>query len=72
MRSGAGPVVEAVFEDRDVKRSVFAAVEAAYGGGPVLATNTSGLPLDELAVGLSILTASSPCTFSCPRIFPDD
>ena len=42
-------VVEAVFEDRDVKQSVFDAVETAYGGAPALATNTSGLPLDELA-----------------------
>jgi 3-hydroxybutyryl-CoA dehydrogenase len=45
-------VIEAVFEDRAVKRSVFAEVEAAYGGVPALATNTSGLPLDELAGGL--------------------
>ena len=45
-------VVEAVFEDRDVKHAVFEAVETAYGGRPVLATNTSGLPLNELAVGL--------------------
>jgi 3-hydroxybutyryl-CoA dehydrogenase len=42
-------VIEAVFEDREVKQSVFEAVEAAYAGAPALATNTSGLPLDELA-----------------------
>ena len=46
-------VIEAVFEDRDVKQSVFAAVEHAYGGGPALATNTSGLPLNELAAPLT-------------------
>jgi len=45
-------VVEAVFEDRAVKHSVFEAIEAAYGGAPALATNTSGLPLDELAAAL--------------------
>jgi 3-hydroxybutyryl-CoA dehydrogenase len=45
-------VIEAVFEDRAVKQSVFEAVERAYGGGPALATNTSGLPLDELAASL--------------------
>jgi 3-hydroxybutyryl-CoA dehydrogenase len=45
-------VIEAVFEDRAVKQSVFEAIEAAYGGAPALATNTSGLPLDELAEGL--------------------
>ena len=45
-------VVEAVFEDRAVKRSVYEQLEAAYNGAAVLATNTSGLPLDELAEGL--------------------
>jgi 3-hydroxybutyryl-CoA dehydrogenase len=42
-------VIEAVFEDPAVKQSVYADIEARYAGGPVLATNTSGLPLDELA-----------------------
>ena len=42
-------VLEAVFEDRDAKLAVYREVEALYGGKPVLATNTSGLPLDELA-----------------------
>jgi 3-hydroxybutyryl-CoA dehydrogenase len=45
-------VIEAVFEDLRVKQSVYADVEAAYGGRPALATNTSGLPLDELAAPL--------------------
>ena len=45
-------VIEAVFEDLKVKQSVYADVEAAYGGRPALATNTSGLPLDELAAPL--------------------
>jgi 3-hydroxybutyryl-CoA dehydrogenase len=45
-------VIEAVFEDRAVKRSVYEQLEVAYGGATVLATNTSGLPLDELAEGL--------------------
>lgn len=42
-------VIEAVFEDRRVKQSVFEDIEAVYEGRPVLATNTSGMPLDELA-----------------------
>jgi len=42
-------IVEAVFEDRDAKLAVYREVEALYRGRPVLATNTSGLPLDELA-----------------------
>ena len=45
-------VIEAVFEDRTVKQSVFETIERAYGGTPALATNTSGLPLDELAAPL--------------------
>jgi 3-hydroxybutyryl-CoA dehydrogenase len=45
-------VIEAVFEKADVKQAVYADIEAAYGGRPVLATNTSGLPLDELASSL--------------------
>jgi 3-hydroxybutyryl-CoA dehydrogenase len=45
-------VIEAVFEDLTVKQAVYADVEAAYGGRPALATNTSGLPLDELAAPL--------------------
>jgi 3-hydroxybutyryl-CoA dehydrogenase len=45
-------VIEAVFEDLSVKQGVYADVEAAYGGRPALATNTSGLPLDDLAAPL--------------------
>jgi 3-hydroxybutyryl-CoA dehydrogenase len=45
-------VIEAVFEDLRVKQSVYADVEAVYDGRPALATNTSGLPIDELAAPL--------------------
>jgi len=45
-------VIEAVFEDAAVKKSVYAEIENVYRGRPVLATNTSGLPLNELAEGL--------------------
>jgi 3-hydroxybutyryl-CoA dehydrogenase len=45
-------IIEAVFEQIGVKQSVYADVERAYDGKPVLATNTSGLPLDELAATL--------------------
>lgn len=45
-------VIEAVFEEQGVKQAVYADVERLYGGRPVLATNTSGLPLDELAAPL--------------------
>ncbi len=42
-------VVEAVFEDRDVKAEVFAKAEAAMPEDAVLATNTSALPITGLA-----------------------
>lgn len=45
-------VIEAVFEEQHVKQAVFAGIEARYGGRPVLATNTSGLPLNELGAPL--------------------
>ena len=45
-------VIEAVFEKLDVKQSVYAAIETTYRGQPALATNTSGLPLEELAAPL--------------------
>jgi 3-hydroxybutyryl-CoA dehydrogenase len=45
-------VIEAVFEEKAVKQAVFSQIEQLYGGGPVLATNTSGLPLNELGTGL--------------------
>jgi 3-hydroxybutyryl-CoA dehydrogenase len=45
-------VIESVPEDRVVKQQVYAAVEAAYPPDVVIATNTSGLPLDELATTL--------------------
>jgi 3-hydroxybutyryl-CoA dehydrogenase len=46
-------VIEAVFEVQDVKQSVYATIERVYHGRPVLATNTSGLPLNELGAGLT-------------------
>lgn len=42
-------VVEAVFEDRDVKAEVFARAEAALSADAVLASNTSALPITGLA-----------------------
>lgn len=45
----AGLVVEAVPEDLDLKASVFRAVEAAVDDDAVVASNTSSLPIGELA-----------------------
>ncbi|CAM3391397.1 3-hydroxyacyl-CoA dehydrogenase NAD-binding domain-containing protein [Paracidovorax anthurii] len=42
-------VIEAVFEDLDVKRQVFARIDAVARPGAVLASNTSYLDLDAIA-----------------------
>lgn len=42
-------VIEAVFEDMDVKRSVFTKLDELVRPGAVLASNTSGLNLDQIA-----------------------
>ncbi len=47
--SGCDLVVEAVFEDPKVKAEVTAKVEAAVGPNCVFATNTSTLPISDLA-----------------------
>jgi 3-hydroxyacyl-CoA dehydrogenase/enoyl-CoA hydratase/carnithine racemase len=46
-------VIEAVFEDRAVKKRVFAEVEAVVRPDAVLATNTSSLSVTEMASGLA-------------------
>ena len=54
--TGVGGVdfaMEAVVEDRDVKRRVFAELEVRMRDGAVLATNTSSLSVDSLAQGLA-------------------
>jgi 3-hydroxybutyryl-CoA dehydrogenase len=45
-------VIETVPEKLDLKVRLYAEVEARYAGRTILATNTSGLPLDDLAAGL--------------------
>lgn len=45
-------VVEAVVERSDVKLAVYAAIEAAAADDVVIATNTSSIPIGELAAGL--------------------
>ncbi|WP_127127869.1 3-hydroxyacyl-CoA dehydrogenase NAD-binding domain-containing protein [Georgenia sp. SYP-B2076] len=51
--AGADLVVEAVFEDLDVKRRVFAELETVVGPRAVLATNTSALSVTAMADGLA-------------------
>lgn len=45
-------VIEAIPEDAALKIDLFQRVEAAYGGIPVLASNSSGLPLQDIAAEL--------------------
>lgn len=46
-------VVESVPEDLELKRQVFGAVEAACSGRTILASNTSGLPITQIARDLA-------------------
>jgi 3-hydroxybutyryl-CoA dehydrogenase len=50
--AGVDLVFEAVFERVDVKRGVLEAIEAAASPTALIATNTSSLPIDDLASGL--------------------
>src|SRR5262249_28993370 len=47
--SGADIVIEAVFEDMDLKKSLFAKIGQIARPGAILATNRSGLDIDEIA-----------------------
>lgn len=46
-------VIEAVFEDMDVKKQVFGKLDAVCKLGAILATNTSYLDIDEIAASTS-------------------
>ena len=46
-------IVESVYEEFDLKVEVFQRLEAAYGDAVILASNTSGLPLEDMAAALS-------------------
>lgn len=46
-------VIEVVVERMDIKRQVMARIEAAVKDDAVVSTNTSGLPIGEIAEGLS-------------------
>ncbi len=47
--SKADVIIEAIFEDVDAKREVFAAIEPRMKSDAVLATNTSAIPLAEIS-----------------------
>lgn len=50
--AGADLAIEAVFEDRELKQSVFARLEDVCRADAILASNTSTISLDELARGM--------------------
>ncbi|MFI6071396.1 3-hydroxyacyl-CoA dehydrogenase NAD-binding domain-containing protein [Actinoplanes sp. NPDC051343] len=50
--AGADVVIEAVFEDADLKKSVFADVLPVVAPDALLASNTSTLPITDLASGV--------------------
>ena len=52
--SGADLVIEAIIENRDAKQALLAQVEAQVPERTIIATNTSSIPLDDLAAGLSV------------------
>ena len=45
-------VIESIVEDMGAKHTLFEQLETQYGGQPILATNTSGLPVDEMMARL--------------------
>ncbi len=45
-------IVEAIVEDLDVKRSLFTKVEQVRAAGSIVTSNTSGIPLRDLADGM--------------------
>jgi 3-hydroxyacyl-CoA dehydrogenase/enoyl-CoA hydratase/carnithine racemase len=51
---GCGLVIEAVFEDLDLKRKVLAEVEAVVSEGAVVASNTSALPISRIAAEAAV------------------
>ncbi len=51
--ASADIIIEAVFEDLQVKRDLFARIEPVMKPGAVLATNTSSIPLEEMAATLA-------------------
>jgi len=50
--SEADFVIEAIFEDREVKKTLYQQLEPRMKADAVLATNTSSIPLEELAPSL--------------------
>jgi 3-hydroxyacyl-CoA dehydrogenase/enoyl-CoA hydratase/3-hydroxybutyryl-CoA epimerase len=48
----ADVIIEAIFENLEAKRSLFAALETKAKPGAILATNTSSIPLEDIATAM--------------------
>ena len=64
--AGADLVIEAVFEDPAVKAQVFAEIEPHLAEGALLGSNTSTLPITDLAEGVSRPADFIGLHFFCP------
>ncbi len=49
----ADVIIEAIFENAEAKRALFAALEKKAKPGAILATNTSSIPLEEIAQAMA-------------------
>ena len=49
----ADVIIEAIFENVEAKRALFAALESKAKAGAILATNTSSIPLEDIAHSLA-------------------
>ena len=49
----ADVIIEAIFENVDAKRALFAQLEAKAKSGAILASNTSSIPLEDIAHGMA-------------------
>ncbi len=52
--AGVGFVVETVPERKDIKKEVFAQIEALVGDDTIIASNTSGIPITDIAAATRI------------------
>ena len=50
----ADVVIEAIFEDLDAKQTLFKGIEKNLKAGAIMATNTSSIPIEDIAAGLKI------------------
>lgn len=64
--AGSEIVLETVAEDLEVKRDVFETVADAAPSNAILATNTSGIPITEIATGFSFADRVVGCHWLFP------